>query len=259
MAGALHYIGGESGAKAHHGAPCHYPSQTTGGPRRRSIPAAVKSHQFRGSNAARRNIPLNPHNMVIKNYSGPKSAATQATRLAAPIQVRSGALDSFGSVATNRGFSTQTNRMPTSFTVVLDNSAGLVPVVYVIGDPDGMVAGKTGVVYTQPTRAQGTSVAAIRNSLRSAGLMISGINYNTLTGPAQFSQNFQFASADFDQLAISDIFSNEAERNTAQNPNLLTIQFKEQYELDWNSAFLVTADVAEVVTLTFFIGAAANR
>lgn len=193
--------------------------------------------------------------MVLRNVSGGRAAAE---RLAPAVQVRNQGIDSFGSVATARGYSTSTRRMPTSFTVTMDNSAGLIG-TYVVGDGSGMVAGKTGATYRQPTSAQGISVAALQNSFKDAPVMIQGINYNTTTGAPQFAQNFVFAEADFDKYVANDIFSNEAERNTQYNPNLLTLQFKDQYELDWNSAFLVTVAAGEVVTLTFFLGAAAGR
>ena len=199
--------------------------------------------------------------MIVRNLTSGRGPVTanQADRLAPAIQVRTTGIDSFGSVATQRGYSSNARRMPSSFTAVFDNSASVVARVFVVGDSDGMIAGKTGATYIQPTRVQGTSVAALQNSFRSAGVLVSGFNYNTTTGSAQFSQNFQFAEADYDKLNITDIFSVEAERNTAQNPNLLTIQFKDPFELDWNSAFLVTVDAGEIVTLTAFIGAASGR
>lgn len=207
-------------------------------------------------------INLNPpHTMTIRNLTASRAVVDgrQAERLTPPVQVSTTGITSFGSVAETRGYSSNSRRMPSSIILVMDNSAGLTPRTYVVGDPDGMVTGKTGATYTQPTRAQGTSVAAIQNSLRSASLLIKGVNYSCTNGPVQFAENFQFADADYDKLQITDIFPTEAERNTAQNPNLLTLSFKEPYELDWNSAFLITAAPGELVTLTFFIGAASGR
>lgn len=182
----------------------------------------------------------------------------QAERLAPPVQVSTNPITSFGSVSEARGYSSNSRRMPTSFTVTMTNAtAGALE--YVVGDPDGMVAGKTGRTFTQPTAAQSITVAALQNSFRSAAVLIKGINYNTTDGTVQFPQAFRFADADYDRVSEIDIFSVEAERNTAQNPNLLTLSFKEPFELDWNSAFLLTVAPGESATLTFFIGAASNR
>jgi len=198
--------------------------------------------------------------MTIRNLTASRAVVDgrQAERLTPPVQVATTPISSFGSVADSRGYSSNNRRMPSSFTMTMTNAtAGALE--YVVGDPDGMVAGKTGRTFTQPTSAQSNTVAAIQNSLRSAALLIKGINYNTTDGAVQFPQSFRFADGDYDRVSEIDIFSNEAERNTAQNPNLLTISFKEPFELDWNSAFLITVAPGESATVTFFIGAASNR
>ena len=198
--------------------------------------------------------------MTLRNITAGRAVVDgrQAERLTPPVQVSTNPISSFGSVADLRGFSSNSRRMPSSVILTMTN-AGLLPLEYVVGDPDGMVAGKLGRAFTQPNSAQGISVAAVQNSLRSAALLIKGMNYASSNGPLQFAQTFQFADADYDRLSITDIQPTEAERNTAQNPNLLTLNFKEPYELDWNSAFLITVPAGESVTLTFFIGAASNR
>lgn len=198
--------------------------------------------------------------MTIRNLTASRAVVDgrQAERLTPPVQVSTTPISSFGSVAESRGYSTNARRMPTALIYTMTN-AGVTPLEYVIGDPDGMVAGKLGRAFTQPTAVQGTSVAAAQNSLRSAALLIKGVNYASTDGTVQFNQTFQFADADYDRLTLTDIYATEAERNTAQNPNLLTISFKEPFELDWNSAFLITVPAGESVTLTLFIGAASNR
>ena len=198
--------------------------------------------------------------MILRNTTMTRAVVDgrQAERLAPPVQVSTQGITSFGSVADFRGYSSNSRRMPTSFTVTCTN-ATLAAVEYVIGDPDGMVAGKTGRTFTQPTSAQSITVAALQASFRSAAVLVKGINYNTTDGVVQFPQSFRFADADYDRVSEIDIFSVEAERNTAQNPNLLTLSFKEPFELDWNAAFLITVAPGESATLTFFIGAASNR
>lgn len=186
------------------------------------------------------------------------SGKAQAERLAPTIQVRDAGITSFGSVADTSGYSSNARRSPSSITYVMDNTGGATR-AFIIGDPKGLVAGKTGAAYIQPTGAQGMTVAALQGSYDTMPVLVGGINYNTTTGAAQFAQNFEFAEADINKLWTQNIFSNEAERNTAQNPNLLTLQFRDAYELDSNSAFIITVLADEVVTLTLFISAAAGR
>jgi hypothetical protein len=198
--------------------------------------------------------------MTLRNITAGRAVVDgrQAERLTPPVQVSTTPISSFGSVADMRGFSSNSRRMPSSLIFTITNgTAGVL--TYVIGDPDGMVAGKLGRTFTQPTSAQGITVAAAQNSLRSAALLITGMNYSTNNGATQFSRTFQFVDADYDRANVIDIRPTEAERNTAQNPNLLTLNFKEPFELDWNSAFLIDVPNGGTVTLTLFIGAASNR
>jgi|688.fasta_scaffold225641_3 hypothetical protein len=198
--------------------------------------------------------------MTLRNITAGRAVVDgrQAERLTPPVQVSTTPITSFGSVADLRGYSSNSRRMPSSLIVTMTN-ATVGTLTYVLGDPDGMVAGKLNRTFTQPTSAQGISVAAVQNSLRSASLLINGMNYSTNNGPVQFAQTFQFVDADYDRANIIDIQPTQAERNTAQNPNLLTLSFKEPYELDWNSAFLINVPAGGTVTLTLFIGAASNR
>lgn len=197
--------------------------------------------------------------MILRNTTMTRAVVDgrQAERLAPPVQVSTQGITSFGSVADFRGYSSNTRRMPTSFSVTCTNGT-LAPVEYRVGDPDGIVAAKVGRTFTNPTSGSVT-IAALFATLRSASLLIKGVNYNTTDGLVQFNQPFQFADADYDRLNIIDIYPTEAERNTAQNPNLLTLSFKEPFELDWNSTFLITVAPGETATLTFFIGAASGR
>jgi len=197
--------------------------------------------------------------MLIKNISTAKTPMQQASRLSPDIQVNTKPLDSFGSIATSRGYTSNARRMPSAFTAVFDNSGGGAPVMYGLGDPAGMVAAKFGLTLTAPTSITGLSVAAFQASLGYAPILIKGFNYESTDGKVQFSQRFQFADADLDRGQLIDLVVPQYVRNTANDPNLLTLAFDEGFELDWNAAFIIVAEAGERVVLTGMIGAAAGR
>lgn len=186
--------------------------------------------------------------------------ARVVARLTPPPKVRQTPITSFGSVATGRGFVSSVSRMPTSITYVLDNSAAAVGTTYVLGDPNGLVQGALGVTWTQPTSVQGSTVAAAQESYNTMPVTVAGLNYAATSGAVQFGQLLAFCEADANGFFTqSPININEFLRNDAQNPNLQTCTFQEQYELDANSAFRVAVAAGQIVTMTLLIGGAAGR
>lgn len=197
--------------------------------------------------------------MTIKPVGTTKSPMGQASRLSPDIQVNTQGISSFGSVAQARGYSSNARRIPSAVTIICDNSGGAAAVLYMIGDPNGMVAAKFGLTAIPPTAVTGLTPAAFTASLVGGPLLVRGMNYNATSGPVQFSQRFQFADADLDRGQLIDLVVPQYVRNTAQDPNLLTLEFGEGFELDWNSGFILSAGIAQRVTLTLFVGAAAGR
>ena len=198
--------------------------------------------------------------MTIRNASAGRSAVSQASRLDPAIQVNTEGITSFGSVAGSRGFSSNSRRMPSAVVFVLDNSEGEEAELFYVGDGGGIVRGKLGLSEAAPaTSTPGNTVAAVYQSFTNAPIMVSGINYEATDGDSQFSERFQFADADLDRGQLQDIVVPQYIRNTSQNPNLLTLRFDEQFELDWNAGFFINVGAGQRVTLTLMIGSAAGR
>lgn len=197
--------------------------------------------------------------MLLRTSSPAKAPVRQAARLAPDIQVNTNGLGAFGSIAPARGYSSNARRMPGAIVVTLDNTAGVAPALFMIGDPNDMVASKFALVAAAPTAVSGVSVAAFTASLVGGPLLVRGINYEATDGLVQFSERFQFGDADLDRGQLIDLVVPQYVRNTAQNPNLLTLEFGEGFELDWNSGFIISAGIGQLVKCTLMIGAAAGR
>jgi hypothetical protein len=197
--------------------------------------------------------------MVIRSLTASKAPMVQATRLAPDIQVNTNGITTFGAVAGARGYSSNARRMPSAVVLTLDNSAGVAKALYKIGDPNGIVASKFSITAAAATSASGLSVAAFTASLNQGPLLVKGINYEATSGLVQFSERFQFGDADLDRGQLIDLVVPQYIRNTSQNPNLLTLDFDEGFELDWNSGFIVEAGIGQLVKVTLMIGAAAGR
>jgi len=197
--------------------------------------------------------------MLIRNISASKTPTQQAGRLAPDIQVNTRPLDSFGSIATSRGYTSNARRMPAAFTAVFDNSGGVTTKRYKLGDPTGIVVSKFGITAADADSITGMSVAAFTASLGFAPIMVKGFNYESTDGKVQFGELFQFRDADMDRGQIIDLVVPQYIRNTSNDPNLLTLAFDEAFELDWNAAFIIDVAAGERTVLTGMIGAAAGR
>lgn len=173
--------------------------------------------------------------------------------------VRQTGITAFGSVQQAAGFNPNVNRLPSSFTALITNATGGT-LTYVVGDPAGMVAAQTGIAFTALTGVGSGTVASLNQSFGFAPVLVMGVNYSATSGATQFPLQFRFISADFNgQFDAQPIILNEAIRNTAQNANLLTVQFPTPYRLDWNGCFALTVATGQSVQATFFVEAADNR
>ncbi len=219
---------------------------------------------FRGVQEGRTLHPatqLQPNSMTLRNISAKPTRTAQiqqGMRLERQIQVNPNKPTAFGSVANARGYTSNARRAPSSFTAVLTNGTGGA-LEYVIGDPVGAVAGRFGRTFTQPTSVTGTTVAAFQAMFQTMPLLISGFNYFATSGAVQFPQLFRYYSADITSGFDMDVSTPEYQRNTAQNPNLLTLDFGEGFEVDTNTCFGITVAAGQSVTIVGFIGAAMGR
>lgn len=197
--------------------------------------------------------------MIIRTMgTGAKAPVQQAQRLSPEIQVATQGISTFGSVAQGRGYSSNSRRAPSSVTINITNATGATA-EYIIGDPNGIVAARTGRVFLQPTTVTGLTPAAFRSMLATMPILVTGFNYNATSGPLQFPQQFQFNEGDIGTNMAQDVNIAEFTRNTSNDPNLLTLQFGEGFRLDSNSAFTIVVLNGQTVNLTAFIGAALGR
>jgi|GEM_PF-3574610 len=188
------------------------------------------------------------------------NADRAAVKLDPTVKTRNQGITSFGSVAQGHGPVSATS-LPSSVTFTLDNSAGAVTKLYKIGDTTGGLAtlvNKAAAVV--PDSSSGASVAFFQYSLGVAPVTVQAINYSATSGAVQFPQSFTYVTGDINGRAnITPLNTPEYQRNNAFNPNLLTLEFPNQYKLDWNDAFFITAGIGQVVQVTLMIGAASYR
>ena len=187
-------------------------------------------------------------------------ASRAVNKLDPTIKVRATNITNFGAVAQSGGQGPTTG-MPTSITLVLDNSAGVASKLYRIGDADNWVAaagGYTGAAW--PDRTSGISAAAFAAAVAQAPMTVQAINYAATSGAVQFPELFKYITGDVDGSAtIKPVNMPEYQRNTSNDPNLLTLEFTNQFVLDWNRAFVIRAGIGQLVNVTLMFGAAGYR
>lgn len=175
------------------------------------------------------------------------------------VKTRSTGITNFGAVAQSSGQGPSTG-MPTSLSFVLDNSGGVATKDYKIGDPDTWVLLAAGLAGVAADSTSGISAAAFANVIGQAPMTVQAINYRATSGAVQFSKPFKYITADVDGSAtVKPVNMAEYQRNTADDPNLLTLEFGNQFTLDWNRAFYIQAGIGQLVTVTLMFGAAGYR
>lgn len=154
----------------------------------------------------------------------------------------------------------QDNGLPfVSFT--LDNSATSATTLYVIGDPDGVVAAASKLTLAQPDDCSlgVAGVAATQASFKNAPIAINLINYSATSGAAQFGQSFRYAKGDVSgEITLKPMPIALARRNDQFNANLLTLGGVGS-ELKWNTALIIAVAGNQVVQLDIQPMASANR
>lgn len=190
----------------------------------------------------------------------PESASSlrAASKLDPSVRVRQADIGRFGAVAQAQG--PAGGKMPSSVTFTLNNSAGVTAKAYKIGDYANLIEDILGKAIADADSSSGGSVGGANYSFGVAPVTVKAINYASTSGAVQFPQQFQYASADMNgRLDLIPVNTPEYQRNNAYNPNLLTLEFGDQFVLDWNRAFLITAGIGQTVTVTLMFGAAAYR
>lgn len=138
-----------------------------------------------------------------------------------------------------------------AFTVTITNSATNTEKAYRLFDATGIVASVTGVakdtVYTPTVGKQ-----ALLDSTYGNPIVLSGFNYQVERSNAQFAKTFDIIRCSIDgrQVTHPNIIQ-KARRNTQFDSKLLTIQ--ERVVVDGQTAFDITLQQSETVTLTFFV------
>ena len=125
---------------------------------------------------------------------------------------------------------------------------------FVIGDPNELVAGASGLTLAEPNSGS-VAPAAIKKQFQNPYLLL-GVNYQVKNSAAQFSKGFKYAMANVSGgFGSNPINVFGAQRNTQQNDKLLTIKFERGIRLDSTHALLLTVGQGEEVTMSFYIGA----
>jgi hypothetical protein len=178
--------------------------------------------------------------------------------VAGEIEASSGASRAIGSVASVRNDLARSSKLrPVSFK--LDNSAGGSTTTFLIGDPTGLVEEVHGLTPTAPV-GQKVSHDVFKETLRSAPIAIKSIQYKVKVDASQFSEQFEYLIADIDTQKNSVIEDPSSyERNNQENDKLLTLDFETPLVMNWQRALKINVAAGETVTLTFYIGLAANR
>lgn len=139
----------------------------------------------------------------------------------------------------------------TAVTYELDNTADADNAkIFVVGDPTGMIREVKEGTIALPTKVQGKTglVAPHLAFLQTNAIKFNRINYKTSSDTNQFSESFEHVTINVGGVTnTTPIPMGIAETNTQQNPLLQTI--RGEFDVDVNSAFLVTVLGGEKVTL----------
>lgn len=182
-----------------------------------------------------------------------------AAALAPVVELSNPTVTNVGAVAkVNRGM----KRLSPlgSFSVTLDNSAGVAVKNYIINDNTGIIEATSGISSPAKPDSGTVTPSVMEKVIGEGAVAIKAIQYETDTSAAQFAQPFKFWTADMDGQASPEPIDIAAfKRNNAFNPLLLTLEFPEAQVLSWNRTLQVSVKAGETVTLTFIPEGAANR
>lgn len=151
---------------------------------------------------------------------------------------------------------------PTSLGVVKTitftlNNTGMATVNYIIGDALGLVSEVGGLTVSNPTLTNGSSgqSSIIKSGFQTGRFVITAMNVKASVSASAFNANFRRVAALEDGTFISKpIVFAQYERNTAQDPKLLTLDGLD-IMLSKNEAFVLPVAAGERLDLTVTIGA----
>lgn len=144
--------------------------------------------------------------------------------------------------------------VPTTLTYTLNNSAGMTAVNYMIGDAIGVIAAGADLTVSNPSLANGLAglVAPQKAGFQSRPVVIRTINYKTSSDATQFDQVFRAYVGNLaGEVVPKNIYPSAAERNTAENTLLLTLQG--EWALSDLSGLYITVLAGETVSLTLTV------
>lgn len=168
------------------------------------------------------------------------------------IRVNRTQITSQGAVANMAG-PAGNNAPLTSITYTMTNTSGG-PLTYVLGDPQGLVAGAANAVWTQPTGVRSGSVAGVQGSYSSCPVSVMGINY-IVSNALQFDNAFMYHSADRDgRYSRQPIDITAQLRNNQYIATRQTLRFDADYLLDDLHAFTVLVPDTYQVTISLLTG-----
>lgn len=113
--------------------------------------------------------------------------------------------------------------VPNDITIVFENNTAS-PVTFIFGDANGVIQGVLGLTYLKPV-APASAIGAVEKTIANNPCVIKSLNYRITTGTSgQFSNRFQYATADMDgRLQLIPLNIQSAQRNTQQNDKILTL------------------------------------
>lgn len=149
---------------------------------------------------------------------------------------------------------------------VLDNTGAIAgagnDAEFIIGDPIGAIAAVSGLTFFEPTSSGQLNPAVIKESLKSAPLVISQINITTTQGADQFSRPLKTHLTDMSGAYSSKTIPlSHLTRSTDQNNNVKTLVLPptDFIMLNWQRALSYRVAAGEKVLIDLSIAIAGNR
>ena len=139
-----------------------------------------------------------------------------------------------------------------AFTVTItNNTSGAAGKTFRLFDATGIVSSVTGTSH-DTTYTPTVGKDSLEKSTFGNPIVLSGFNYQVSSDNSQFAKNFDILRCSIDgrQVTHPNIIQ-KARRNTQFDSKLLTIQ--ERVVVDGQTAFDISVNPSETVTLTFFV------
>ncbi len=208
----------------------------------------VRSHRSRPTNPA-----PNMKAIVTNSQRQAVDRARATQMLNRRVRINETPISTTGAVSTMSG-PKGINAPVSSITYTIANASGN-PLTYVIGDPNGLVAGTHGATWTQPTGVKFGAVAAIQAGYSVVPVAVKGINY-IVSNAAQYDEPLLYRYGGQDgryggqPIDITPQLRNDQMISTRQ-----TFKFDTPYLLDEEHCFTVNVPDGVQITLALILGA----